>query len=252
MIEDAETHRDIAVAVDRGAGISVWRQIVLALKREMATGQFPPGARLPTELELARRFSVNRHTLRRAMSALQDEGLVRVEQGRGTFVQEQVIDYQIGRRTRFTDTITRIGRAPDGHLLKSRTGPGDATVLKQLDLSPGASVVMLDVLRRVDDRPIYFTTHYLPAERFAEIDMRYQTTKSLTAAFASYGVTDYFRKVSRITARMPTPEEAALLEQPRTLPVLITENVNVDVDGRPIEFTCARAAAARLQIVIEP
>ena len=62
---------------------------------------------------------------------------------------------------------------------------------------------------------------------------------------------DYRRQVTRITARMPTPEEAVLLAQSRTRPVLVTEAVNVDPEGQPVEVSFACYAAGRMQIVVE-
>ena len=73
-------------------GITRWRQIAEALGRDLAEARFTEG-RLPTEPELAARFGVNRHTVRRAIGRLADQGLVRVEQGRGTFVANGHIDY---------------------------------------------------------------------------------------------------------------------------------------------------------------
>jgi GntR family phosphonate transport system transcriptional regulator len=50
---------------------------------------------------------------------------------------------------------------------------------------------------------------------------------------------------------MPTPEEAVLLEQSRTRPVLVTESLNVDPQGNPVEVSIACYAAGRMQIVVE-
>ena len=77
----------------RQDGIALWRQIANALRQEIASGDRPPGTQLPTEAELSARFDVNRHTVRRAIEELSRGGLVRVEQGRGSFVAEDVIDY---------------------------------------------------------------------------------------------------------------------------------------------------------------
>lgn len=60
---------DVSMTLDRGGGVALWRQIAGELEREITAGAHPPGARLPPEAELAARFSVNRHTLRRAMEA---------------------------------------------------------------------------------------------------------------------------------------------------------------------------------------
>ena len=74
------------LAVERGAGVAVWRQIEQILSAEITANSFGNDGRLPSEAELARRFDVNRHTVRRAMLRLAATGLVSVEQGRGTFV----------------------------------------------------------------------------------------------------------------------------------------------------------------------
>ena len=72
-----------APSVVRGSGVSAWRQIADALRDEIASGVLAAGERMPTEAELALRFGVNRHTLRRALAALAADGLVRADQGRG-------------------------------------------------------------------------------------------------------------------------------------------------------------------------
>src|SRR5262245_55865358 len=104
---------------ERTAGMALWRIIETTLATEISAGVFKPGDRLPTEAELARRFAVNRHTLRRAMAALADAGKVRIEQGRGTFVQENVIEYPVSRRTRFSEVLTAQHYHPRGELLRA-------------------------------------------------------------------------------------------------------------------------------------
>ena len=89
-------------AVLRHDGVALWRQILVRLERDIGAGIYPPGGRLPTEAEFAARFGVNRHTVRRALEELSRVGLVRVEQGRGTFVAEDILDYTVGPRTRFS------------------------------------------------------------------------------------------------------------------------------------------------------
>ena len=86
----------------REAGVSLWRQIVRIIEADIASGTHQPGARLPTEAQLAVRFGVNRHTIRRALEELSRNGLVRVEQGRDSFVAEDVLDYEVAARTRFS------------------------------------------------------------------------------------------------------------------------------------------------------
>src|SRR5258708_20451574 len=73
--------------LERGAGVAVWRQIEQTLAAEIAASGFGEDGRLPSEGELAKRFDVNRHTLRPALLRLAARGLVRLDQGRGAVVQ---------------------------------------------------------------------------------------------------------------------------------------------------------------------
>src|SRR5260370_38138540 len=86
------------MAPHREAGVALWRRIMRALESEIAAGTLPPGGRLPTEAQLSQRFDVNRHTVRRALEEMSRNGLVRVEQGRGSFVAEDLLDYTLGPR----------------------------------------------------------------------------------------------------------------------------------------------------------
>jgi GntR family phosphonate transport system transcriptional regulator len=234
----------------RGGGIAMWRQIAEALADEIRSGTLPEGARLPTEPQLAERFGVNRHTVRRAMSDLAEQGLVRIEQGRGTFVQEHVLDYLVGRRTRFSEIVSGQNRQAGGRLLDSAREAASAQVARELDIAQGAQVLRLETLRDLDGRPLALGTHYFPAARFPRLVDFYRESGSITRALASSGVSDYERKVTRVTARMPEAADARLLQQPGSRPILVTESVNIDSEGRPVEFGLTRFASDRTQIVL--
>ena len=65
-------------------------------------------------------------------------------------------------------------------------------------------------------------------------------------------MTDYTRKVTRITARLPEADVARALRQPRSRPVLQTAAVNVDASGKPVEFGVTHFAGDLVQLVVEP
>lgn len=239
-------------ALLRRDGISLWRQIEQAMERDITAGVITPGAQLPTEAQLAARFGVNRHTVRRAMEELSRRGLVRVEQGRGSFVTEDVIDYTIGPRTRFSEVIRRQNREPAGIVLRVEEAAADRAAADALGVRRGSKLVMVERLSSADGRPVCVGAHHVPAARFAEMPRLIQQGNGISQALAAMGVTDYARKVTRVTARMPTPEEAELLRQPRSRPVLVSESINVDAAGTPVEWGVTRYATARVQIVFEP
>lgn len=235
----------------RMSGVALWRQIEQEIEADIRAKQFGPGDRLPTEAEMSQRFAVNRHTVRRAMLGLQERGLIRVEQGRGSFVQENIVDYRLSRRTRFSENILTLRRDPSGELVRVARLPADKTMAQMLGLRAGEPVLLLETLKSADGRPINLGSHHFPFRRFNGLAEAFKTEGSITAALRKFGVNDYTRKVTRVTARMPEEEEARLLAQPRNRPVLITESVNVDEAGLPIEYGMARFAADRVQFVFE-
>ena len=206
--------------LSRGSGVALWRQIASQIEEDIAARHFPPGGRLPTEQELATRFEVNRHTLRRAVAALEDKGLVRIEQGRGTFVQGGAIDYAVGRRTRFSENIRRQAREPSGRVIRAEVIPAELMIARELGLRRGARVVLLETVGMADQVPISIGAHHFPARRFPNLIAAYQENGSITAALSDAGVEDYSRKSTRVTANLPDARETGLLEMPKTRPLL--------------------------------
>ena len=230
-------------------GITRWRQIADLLGRDVTDARFADG-RLPTETELAARFGVNRHTIRRAVGTLVERGLVRVEQGRGTFVAAGHIDYLLGRRTRFSTNFRREGHEPRQRLIASTRSAADYAIARDLELPLGAPIVEIETVGQADGVPVSYARHAFPAERFAALPEAFAATLSVTAALAACGVVDYTRRMTRILARLPDDTEAAHLEQPLSRPVLQSEAVNVDPQGVPIQRSTTVFAGDRVQAVV--
>lgn len=237
---------------DSGAQQPVWRQIRTNLAHEIASGQRPGGSMLPTEAALSRHYGVNRHTIRRALKALADEGLVRSEQGRGTFVEDIGIDYLIGSRTRFSENIRAQDFEPGLELLGFRTCPAQIDVAEMLDIEPDTEVMETQTRRFADDRPVTVSTSYYAGIDPNAFKQALSEGRSVTTALKALGIDDYHRQKTVVSSRMPSVADADLLKQPRTRPILYVESVNILNNGRPIEFARTRFASDRVQLVFEP
>ena len=234
-----------------------WGGVVAPDRRQAAGGHrlrrvCKPGTRLPTEAELSAQFGVNRHTVRRALEELSRDGLVRVEQGRGSFVAEDVLDYNVEARTRFSEWIRKHNKEPSGIVRQLREIPADQRVAAGLGVRGGSRVVLLERLGFADDRPVSLARHYFPAMRLKGMLQALQATPRITEALRAVGVEDYLRQQTRVTARLPTQTEAELLRMARNRPVLVTENINVDRAGTIVEFATGCYPTPRVQIVFEP
>ncbi|MFT4002044.1 MAG: phosphonate metabolism transcriptional regulator PhnF [Rhizobium sp.] len=237
--------------IDRKGGSALWHQIGEILAADIAAGIFGPGEKLPTEPDLMRRFGVSRFTVRQALGHLEHRGLVRAEQGRGTFVHKGVLDYSLSKRTRFSKNLIEQGFEPGGELLVHEIVPAGERVAAYLKLAAGASVIHRRGVMTADGVPIELGDSYYPADRFPEFDKARLQYETISAALASYGVTDYERLSTEIEARMPTAKEARLLRQPKSAPLLITRKLDADVNGVPITYSESMWSAERITFNVD-
>jgi GntR family phosphonate transport system transcriptional regulator len=235
--------------VERGSGIAVWRQIGEALAMDIRNRRYAPGEQLPPEPELAAKFSVNRHTIRRAMGELEQSGLVRIEQGRGTFVQEHAIDYAIGKRTRFSENLGNQGVLGHVQVVDSGTLKA-ADIAQQLGLPRNATLLRVQLLGKAENRTINVSEHYFDDKRFPGFADKLASARSISKTYRQYSIADYTRKWSRITATLPTEETARLLGQPKTRPILQVEALNIDQDGAPLQYGITRFCGDWVQLMV--
>ncbi|SFA91714.1 GntR family transcriptional regulator, phosphonate transport system regulatory protein [Rhizobium sp. NFR07] len=204
------------------------------------------------EMVLAAQFGVNRHTVRSALAALAQEGIVQAVQGRGTLIlRKERINFPISKRTRFNQGVGDQAREKEGLLLASSEEAASADLAARLQLPKGARVIRLETLRKADRRPVSRATAWFPAERFAGIADAYRDSGSITAAFAAVGLTDYVRVSTEITAVHADSDDLSTLELSPGAIVLVTRALNADPDGVPVQYAVSRFPADAVQFTIE-
>jgi GntR family phosphonate transport system transcriptional regulator len=235
--------------VERGKGVAIWRQIGESLAADIRNKRYLPGEQLPTEPELSARYEVNRHTVRRAISELELHGLVRVEQGRGTFVESRPIDYPIGKRTRFSANLRKLGVLGYADLIDSKVLQ-DAEIAKQLKLPKLTNLLYVRMLSKTESRTLSVSDHYFEQKRFPDFPALLKSLRSISKVYAHYGIDDYVRAWSRITAVLPEVEIAYLLNQSKLRPILQVEALNVDLQKKPLQYSVSRFVGDGVQLMV--
>lgn len=185
---------------------------------------------------MATRFGVNRHTARRALAEMAQEGLVYARRGSGVFVAQKPTDYPIGRRVRFHQNLSAAGRIPAKEILNLQTrvaGPRERTALQ---LDAGSSVHVYEGLSLADDHPIAVFRSVFPAAGFDNLLLDLEASRSVTTALSKAGVEDYVRVSTRLTAKLANATQALHLRVKEGAPILRAVGINADLDGVPIEF----------------
>ena len=230
--------------------VPLWQQIADQLIDEIVRGDIEPGTRLMSEAGLARRFGVNRHTLRRATRHLADQGFVRIRAGAGIFVRKLVLDYALHRTTRLSQNLADNGEVAERELLDSQIEPA-GSFANALGVSTQTPVRVLTLRSLIRKRPIALSRQAFPLPRFEELPETFVALRSISRALAQLGVRDYHRLRSVVTTRMPDSEEADWLSRPVSAPVLLVQFTNVDGDGRAVEAGQTVFAADSVQLVVD-
>ena len=238
-------------AVNRNAGEAVYLQIARYLRQEIKNN-YDAGDFLPTENDLAARFSVNRHTIRHALDELIAEDIIERQHGRGTVVLNTLLDYRIGQQTRFTETFSSLGKITGTSIIRKVVIPAFGGVARRLDIEPNTPVLMIETLRYVDDQPFCIISHFLPIQSFPKIGTDYHSG-SLHAFIQKHYEISIVRKESLMTATLPMGEDASHLQIPKTFPILRVKSINIDARTlRPVEYALTRFRADRVQLSFVP
>ena len=119
-----------------------YREVADALEQQIASGELPPGGRVPSERAIAERFGLSRMTARQAVELLVRRGVVYRRPGSGTYVAAPRVEHTLQRLLGFTEQMRAQGVEPSGRVLEVGLAPvGDPVVASALEL--GAPIARL-------------------------------------------------------------------------------------------------------------
>lgn len=229
-----------------------WSRIAEDLAGQIERGDFTDGSSLPSATTVAELYGVHRHTVRQAFRHLQDLGLVSVERGRGTIVQGRRFPYKLGRRVSLRANFGAAGLDVEGRVVDSAKEAATAAIAKRLAIAEGDPVWVIRTLNRAAGVAVSTGVHRLSVARFPEFDRRLAAARaSISQAFASYGIRDYVRLETRLSARIASNLEVQLLGLARGAPVLQSVAVDGLEDGTPLQAIDGAFAAEHVEMVIE-
>jgi GntR family transcriptional regulator len=215
-----------------------YRRVQDALGEEIERGRRPAGSRLPPERALAEHFGVSRVTLRRALTGLEEQGVVARHPG-GWTVGGPRIGEPPNALMSFTEMTTSRGLEPRGRVLDRRERPATIDEADLLGLAPGATLFELERLRLMDGVPILIDRSTVPAvvapglaRRLASADF---STASLYGELESGGVRPARARFA-VEAVAADERQAALLDLRPGQPLLRCHQVTEDESGRVIEL----------------
>jgi GntR family transcriptional regulator len=215
----------------------LYQQIKSIWKTQIEQGLLRPGDKIPTERELCQRYGVSQITVKQAITALVQEGLLVRRPRTGTFVARPQFHQQLLRLTSFSEDMIQRGLVPGARVLDRREQPAGPAVAAALNTADHDPVVCLERVRLADDEPLAIEVFHTPAALCPGLLTEELDGRSLYQLLQEkYGLA-FAQAEESFEASSATSREARLLGLRRGAPVLRAERLTFDTLGRPVEFT---------------
>ncbi len=228
----------ISPAIDKSVPTPLYYQLLQILKREIESGALAPGDAIPTERELMERYGISRATVRQAVLQLVNEGFLRREKSKGTFVTTPPSTLRFMEDLRgFSAAMTKRGIPSYSKVLEKRVERASDIVAEYLKLKPGEPVFFLKRVRYVNDRPVLIDYHYIPYRLCHGIEDKIADGVSLYGLLQKeYGL-DLHHGWREFEPMMPSSqEEIELLEIYATTSILKLKSVVYNRQGVPVNY----------------
>lgn len=201
-----------------------YRIIADDLRGRVVGGELHHGAVLPSEADLSARYEASRVTIRRALEALRDEGLLESRQGFGWSVAADPVPQDLNRLSTIDGQLAAAGVRSERRVVSFRFRRTPVRVREHLS---GRSVLEVVRLHLADGRPFARVTVWCPEELGASLS-RDDVERS---AFLEQLPVRLGGATQTIGADAATPADADLLDVPAGSPVLVAERVTRDRSG---------------------
>jgi GntR family transcriptional regulator len=223
--------------------IPLYYQLENVLREKITSGGFEPGDRLPTEIELIKEYGVSRITVRQALRALADDGLIERKQGRGT-----IIAARKSRKKRFAgmihlngslDELIDMGIDTPVKVLEMNRVEADRHEAELLAIKLGTPIYRLKRLRFHDQKPFGLIISYLPEDIGSALTMAELSSGALLHTMETKLGINLDNATQQIHAELADPYIAKLLEVRVGAALLSIERTVYTDENKPVEYVRA-------------
>lgn len=227
----------------------LWVQAADALREQLTADGMRPGSRLPPERELCQSLGISRVTLRKALQALVDDGVLTPSHGRGWFVAGAAEDRNEWPNSleSFSETASRMGLVASSRVLRSEVSPASIDEAEQLAIAPGTPLFRLGRVRMLNEVAIAVDLSLVPASLLPDPSRYDFREHSLYEALAAAGH-QLANAETTIEAREASAEIAEHLDVVAGSPTLVMHQLVSGRTERPVLASTIQYAGDRYRL----
>ncbi|WP_368791228.1 GntR family transcriptional regulator [Companilactobacillus farciminis] len=230
--------------------VPVYIQIHNEIRKEIESGKWAVGERIPSERQLSQDFDVSRMTLRQAIQTLVDEGILQRQVGSGTYVASSKVQEKMSGTTSFTEITEGQGKRPSSKTVSYHVADPSISELEKLKLKDGDQVLRMERIRYADQQPICFEVATIPIEIVNTLNKK-DITSSLYKALEDKAGLKLGNATQTVSAILASEKIANFLNVKRGSAILRVRQVTTLDDGRPFEYVRSQYAGDRFEFYLE-
>ncbi|KRO00425.1 GntR family transcriptional regulator [Companilactobacillus kimchiensis] len=230
--------------------VPVYIQIHNEIRKEIESGKWAVGERIPSERQLSQDFDVSRMTLRQAIQTLVDEGILQRQVGSGTYVASSKVQEKMSGTTSFTEITEGQGKKPSSKTVSYHVADPSISEIEKLKLHEGSQVLRMERIRYADQQPICFEVATIPIEIVNSLNKK-DITSSLYKALEDKAGLKLGDATQTVSAILASEKIANFLNVKRGSAVLRVRQITTLDDDRPFEYVRSQYAGDRFEFYLE-
>lgn len=221
--------------------LPLYEQIKQLITRGLAEGEWLPGAAIPSEMELSRRFQVSQGTVRKAIDEMVLENMLVRRQGKGTFVATHA-DEGTAYRFLHLRNLADEQEYPLSTFVGFSVGKADDHLAKRLGVGSGSTLVLMRRILSFSGEAVVYDDIRLPAALLKGISsemVEEHVNAHKGTLYSLYEIQYQIRIVTaheRIRAALADANSASLLGVAIGAPLLCVERVAFTYKKQPVEW----------------
>lgn len=220
--------------IDRDGQFKLYIQIYGVIRRMIEEGEWQPNSMIPSEEELSKMFGVSKTTIRLALSVLSQEGYLRRQQGRGTFVKSPIPNSGLTMITRVSDSSYKDDICNEREVLESGICSYDEEIQQLLNIK--GQIFYARCRNAKNNVPIYVEDLYVPLVYFQAIAEEVVSSPSFFDLIKKRSLRKIYRITQAIQIVSMKEVIASLLKTNTGSPALLMNKIFYDVEDKPIAY----------------
>jgi len=231
----------------------LYQRIKSSIRTEIKEGKWSEGEQLPVEKDLCEIYKTSRTTIRLALMKLEQEGIIQILQGKGTFVLPNKIEYQFFNTLSFSENMSRRGFSTSYKILSVQVIPARGKPAEQLKAEISEPIVRIHRVRFVENEPLLIATSFLKWKTAPNLveDISKENIPSLFAYLYEKENIEVIKSNDSFEPVLLDSEQAKILNVNENSLGLSIESTTFNKSDEPVEYSLTYVRGDTCKIYVE-